>query len=269
MFSLLSSFLSLLKDGTFVRFKDRETAAVTLALVLKSQVNKKENCKDEILVLGIPRGGIVMANIVANTLDCNFDFIAPGRLVAPNDQELTIGATMNDHKTIYLISSIIAELDINEDYITQEKDKRIKEINEKTKRYLISNHEKILTDGPIIDSTKTPPDQDSFHLLKYAGNYNTIILVDDGVFSGASVIVAARWILANLRPTRLIIGATVIPDEIIPLIKKETSKNVNVVSLISPSVQRFKTVGVSYQNYMPVQEKTLLEILHKNRNKSV
>ncbi|MBA2268812.1 MAG: hypothetical protein H0W19_10845, partial [Nitrosopumilus sp.] len=58
-------------------------------------------------------------------------------------------------------------------------------------------------------------------------------------------------------------GATVIPNEIIPLIKKDTARNVDVVSLISPSIDRFKTVGVSYQNYMPVQDETLIEILRR------
>ncbi len=268
MFHLLFGFLSRLKDGTFVKFKDRETAAVTLAIVVRRQVKNNESGKKDILVLGIPRGGIIVASVVADKLDCNFDFIAPGRLVAPNDPELTIGATMNDHKTSYLISSIIKELDIDVDYIIQEKDKRIKEINEKTKKYLMSNYDGISSDSPVKDSAESPSEQDSFHLLKYADKYNTVILVDDGVFSGASVIVAARWIIANLRPAKLLIGATVIPNEIIALIKKETAKNVDIVCLISPSVQSFKTVAVSYQNYMPVQEKILIEILNKNRDKT-
>jgi len=253
--------MSSLKDGTFVRFKNRETAAVTLASVIRRRVKNIEDRKRDILVLGIPRGGIIMASIVANKLDCNFDFIAPGRLVAPNDYELTIGATMKDPKTTYLISSVIEKLDIDEDYIIQEKDKRIKEINEKTKRYLVTHYEKIIPDDSQIESIQASQEENDNHLLKYVGKYNIVILVDDGVFSGASVIVAARWIITNLKPKKLIVGATVIPNEIISLIKKDTAKNVDVVSLISPSMDRFKTVGVSYQNYLPVRDETLIEIL--------
>jgi len=263
MLSILSGFISLLKDGAFVRFKDRETAAITLASVIWEHVKNIEDRKKDILVLGIPRGGIIMANVVANKLNCTFDFIAPGRLVAPNDHELTIGATMNDPKTTYLISSVIEKLNIDEDYIIQEKHKRIKEINEKTKRYLATYYEKLIAGDFQLGSAQATREENGNHLLKYGGKYNIVILVDDGVFSGASVIVAARWIITNLKPTKLIVGATVIPNEIIPLIKKDTARNVDVVSLISPSIDRFKTVGVSYQNYMPVQDETLIEILRR------
>jgi len=124
MVSRILDLLSKLKDGTFIRFRDRETAAYTLASVIMSSVKNTTDRNSEVLTLGIPRGGIIIAYHVAKKLECNFDFIMPGRLVAPNNPELTIGAIMDDCKTSYLISSIIEELQIDEEYIMEEKKNR-------------------------------------------------------------------------------------------------------------------------------------------------
>jgi len=59
-----------------LRFKDRSAAANILADVIKSSLEKEP--KEHILVLGIPRGGVVTADIFASKLSIpNFDIVIP------------------------------------------------------------------------------------------------------------------------------------------------------------------------------------------------
>jgi predicted phosphoribosyltransferase len=58
-----------------MRFKDRTNAGNILAAALKDKIKKDEMPYS--IVLGIPRGGVVVADIVANKLSCHFDIIIP------------------------------------------------------------------------------------------------------------------------------------------------------------------------------------------------
>ena len=80
-----------------LRFKDRH-AAIILADFMKSSLRKKP--KEQILVLGIPRGGVVTAHIFASKLSIpNFDIVIPRKLTDPYNNELAIGAIMEDGYT--------------------------------------------------------------------------------------------------------------------------------------------------------------------------
>jgi putative phosphoribosyl transferase len=91
-----------LKNKFQLRYKNREFAANILTGSLedsfrKLKVDKK---KDSFIVLGIPRGGIVVADIVfsklkSSSFDCEFDIIIPRKLGAPGNQEIVIGAIMD------------------------------------------------------------------------------------------------------------------------------------------------------------------------------
>ena len=256
----LLSIISQWKDAKLIRFKDRESAAITLVSVLRDHVKKFAKSDTKILVLGIPRGGVIIASKVADKLDCKFDFIVPGRLVAPNNKELTIGAIMDEQECIYLIPSVIEELKIDDQYIDQEVDKKINEIREKTTKYLLARKQSLHATslGTCLQDELANEDN---HLVKYSGKFDIIVLLDDGVYSGASVIVAVRWILKNLSARRLIVGSTVIPNEVIHRIKKETANNVDVISLISPPIEKFRTVGVFYHNFEPVSDDIVVDVL--------
>lgn len=61
----LQSIISQWKDGKLIRFKDRDGAAMTLVSVLRDHIKKFDKSDTKILVLGIPRGGIIIASKVA------------------------------------------------------------------------------------------------------------------------------------------------------------------------------------------------------------
>lgn len=262
MFSKISGFLSSLTDGTFVRFKDRQKAAETLYTIIKDQL--KDIQKEEILVLGIPRGGIIMASTIAKKIACSFDSIVPSRIVAPHNQELTIGAVMNDNKTAYINANIVERLKIDKDYLNQEMVKKTNVINEKIKKYL-GGYDRMGSSAKenTIGLEEQNQIKNSQYLFKHKEKYKIIILIDEGVYSGATMIVAAKWILENLLPSKVIVCATVIPKEIVSLIKNETGRNVIVESILTPPVNKFKTVGRSYQDFMPVDDEKVIEVLRQ------
>lgn len=270
MFSKITGFVSSLTDGTFVRFKNREKAAVTLYSIIKEHL--KNTNKKKVLVLGIPRGGIIMVHTIAHRVGCKFDFIIPSRLVAPHNQELTIGAIMNDHKTAHLNSILIETLKIEKDYLNQERENKIVEINERIKKYLELEDQEIAINDTANDTANGVSDLiiNNQYLFKYKDNCQMIILVDEGIYSGASMIVAVRWIIENLRPSKIIVGATVTPKEIISLIKNETNKDVVIVeAIMTPPISKFKTVGRSYQDFMPVDDQKVIEILRSRKQVDV
>ena len=106
-----------------LRFKDRTNAGNILADALKDKIKKDE--RPYSIVLGIPRGGVVVADIVANKLSCHFDIVIPRKLGAPHNEEVAIGAVMEDGTT-YLNEEIVRILEVSKEYIEKEKAKQYK-----------------------------------------------------------------------------------------------------------------------------------------------
>src|SRR4029078_6798199 len=137
-----------LKNKFQLRYKNRELAANILTGALKDSFRKLKVDKkqDSILVLGIPRGGVVVADIVfsklkSSSFNCEFDIIIPRKLGAPGNQEIAIGAIMNggeggeDEITTCLYEDLIKELVISQEYIENEKLKQIEEIKRRKLLY--------------------------------------------------------------------------------------------------------------------------------------
>ena len=95
-----------------LRFKNREWAANLLAESLKDVIKNEEITSKEVVVLGIPRGGVVTADVISKKLKTSFDILIPMKLGAPHNQELGIGAVMDDGTT-YLNENIIMTLKIS------------------------------------------------------------------------------------------------------------------------------------------------------------
>src|SRR5438067_12385014 len=114
-------FDSLKKRFQF-KFKDRTFAANILAAALEDFLRSKKEAKhDNLTVLGIPRGGVIVADIVATKLKASdFDIVIPRKLRIPNNEEAAFGAIMGDG-IVYVDNRIIKDLDISEEYIEQEK----------------------------------------------------------------------------------------------------------------------------------------------------
>jgi predicted phosphoribosyltransferase len=246
IFSKVFNFLSLIKDGSFVRFNDRETAADSLTKLLKNHV--RDFSSKDILVLGIPRGGVVMADIIARKLNANFDIIVTRKLRAPQNKELALGAILYDKKNksimTYLEHEIIRSLNIPSEYLEEERTLQMQEISRRISLYTSDSKNNIDANDVSLDIEN-----------------KVVILVDDGAYTGSTVIVTARW-LKGKKPKKLIIALTVAPKETIKILEDEV--DVIEVMITSP-IRNFKTVSRFYHNFLPVSDEKIIEIMKRGR----
>jgi putative phosphoribosyl transferase len=108
--------LDSLKNKFQLRFKNRIFAAKILAGALEDSLKKMKINKatGSLLLLSIPHGGVIIADVVASKLpfNCEFDIVIPRKLTAPHNQEMAIGAIMEDG-TLFLNDELINELEID------------------------------------------------------------------------------------------------------------------------------------------------------------
>ena len=227
-----------------LKLKDRANAANILGEALKDVIKNKEERKASI-VLGIPRGGVIVGDIIARKLSCEFDIIIPRKLRAPHSEELAIGAVMEDGTT-YLNDMLVRELEVSQEYIEKEKAYQTEEIKRRTLLY------------------RNSEEKEKYELIN---NNKYVILADDGAATGATVIAAARWIKKKTtttnNPKRLIIAIPVAPKETLNLLKNE-SDHVEIIT--SPSTSNFKSVGQYYQAFDPVTDQQVIDVMKRNRS---
>jgi putative phosphoribosyl transferase len=234
-----------IKNRFQLRFKNREFAARILAGALEDSFKKikVEKKKDELLILGIPRGGVVVADIVYSKLKSSsyshleFDIIITRKLGAPGNQEIAIGAIMDDG-TSYLNDALIKELEISQEYIENEKAKQLEEI--KRRKTLYRN-------------SKSDYDIDN----------KIVILVDDGAATGATLITAARWLRNHRNPKKLMIAIPISSKNTIEILKKECS--IVVTGTTASSTSAFKSVAQFYQEFKQVDDEKVIEICKRNK----
>jgi putative phosphoribosyl transferase len=226
-----------------LKIKDRESAGNILGNALKGIV-KKEDINSTI-VLGIPRGGLVIAEIIARKLNCEFDLLMVKRLRAPHNDELAIGAVTEDGTT-YLNELIINKLEISQDYIENERSYQLNEIKRLTKLF---NHGNKKSSKNVNDSI--------------IGLKNkTIIVVDDGSATGSTLIAAVRNIRKNMRPKRLIIALPVSPQGTINKLKSEDINHIEVIT--SPQNRNFVSIEQYYRNFDQITDRQVFDIMERN-----
>jgi predicted phosphoribosyltransferase len=224
-----------------LKFKDRESAGNILSESLKTIIKNDE--RKNTLVLGIPRGGVITADIIARKLRCKFDIIIPRKIRAPSNEEIAIGAIMGDGTT-YLNEMIVKDLEISTKYIQDEKLRQLEEIKRRASLYCFGNREYTKLNN-INFSNKT------------------IILVDDGAATGATIIVAARWIRVTKNPRRLIVAIPIAPKNTVNLMKHE---NIDCIEVITSPNFNFKSVEQYYKSFNQVTDEQVIDILAKYKN---
>ena len=130
-----------------VLFQDREQAgyelAKELALILKKNQIDLSNAENELIVVAIPRGGIILGNIIANHFQCNLDVIVSRKIRAEFNEEFAMGAMMPDG-SYFLNDGITRLFNISQAYLKKEIDFQKKEIRRRLIEFRgdISYHDK-------------------------------------------------------------------------------------------------------------------------------
>jgi predicted phosphoribosyltransferase len=218
------------ENNSVKKFKDREHAAELLISKLNNEI-KDEIAKD-VVVFGIPRGGVILAYTIYKNRSANyFDVVIPRKLGAPNNKELGIGAII-DKDTVYLNEYVVKALRVSQDYIETEKESQIQEISRRSLLYR--------------------PKQNEYNIKN-----KTIILVDDGAATGATLVVSARWI-RKMNPKRIIIAIPVAPNETVELLKNEVDQ---VVTILIPPPSNFTSVAQFYDNFEEITDDKVVKIM--------
>jgi putative phosphoribosyl transferase len=223
--AMTSGIFSLFKEKPHIqiRFKDRPAAGEVLVSLLK-KYNKNSS---EVIVIGIPRGGVIVADVVARRLGSYFDIVIPRKLRAPTNSENAIGAIMQDG-SVYLDNNSMEAL--SHEYIEAEKMEQKKEIDRRMALYR--------------------PEPKEYNIQD-----KTTIIVDDGAATGATIIVAARW-LRKQNPRKLIIAAPVASPKAMQMFRREFD---HVEIILSPS--NFTAVEHSYRDFRPVSDEKVIELV--------
>lgn len=223
-----------------LKFRDRADAGEALAERLvrilaggrgggEGEEEQRQRKGGAITVIGIPRGGVILAEIVARRLPgASFDIVFPRKMGAPGNEELAIGAVMQDG-TEYINKYLVTALRVPPAYIEEEKTRQVEEIKRRMAAYRKS-------DGYDIRG-------------------RTVVLVDDGVATGATVIAAARW-LRKQQPAALVIAVPVAPAQTVETLKYEADM---VVALATP--RDFGAVGEFYEDFAPVTDEQVAQVM--------
>lgn len=205
-------------------FKDRSDAGKQLAAALLEYANQKNA-----IVIGLPRGGVVVAAEVAAKLNLPLDVICPRKVGAPFNPELALGA-VTETGAGFFNEDLIKELQIPQNYLKVE----------------IEKQKNIAEQRLLMYRKELPP-------LNLNGKI--VLLVDDGLATGATMKAAIQFVkMQNAK--KIIVAVPVSPQERLQEMKKLVDE---VVFLSAPYL--FQAVGQFYEDFNQTSDEEVVDLL--------
>lgn len=192
-------------------YKDRAEAGKVLLGHLKKYK------KDDVIVIAIPRGGVVVASEIARGLKAPLSLIVTRKISAPFNSEFAIGGLI-DRDNYILDEKMVAHFSVPMDYIRREIETKAKEAEEYRDKYL----------GDKIWPGLTQ---------------KVVILVDDGLATGYTAL-AAAMALSKEQPKKLTLAVPVAPKETLVLFSGWVDE---IVCPLTPDP--FYGVGQFYEDF--------------------
>jgi putative phosphoribosyl transferase len=205
-------------------FRDRREAGQVLADELASYRDK-----DNLLVLGLARGGVPVGWEVASFLRAPLDVFLVRKLGVPQWQELAMGALATGGGMV-VNDSLVRNLGISDEQLQTVIDRETEELHRRESAYR---------------GERAPVD--------IAGN--TVILVDDGIATGASMLAAVRAVRAA-KPAKVVVAVPVGPASACMQLAEEAD---DVVCATMPP--GFEAVGQVFEDFHQVTDDEVRELL--------
>jgi predicted phosphoribosyltransferase len=206
-----------------VLFKDRVEAGRRLAAALSEFKGK------DTIVLGIPRGGVVVASEVAKGLGAPLDIVVTRKIEAPGEPEYALGAVTQEGDVI-MDRQAAESLGASKDYL----DNQIRQKREEVK-----------------DRLRTLRGDVPYARLED----KVVIIVDDGIATGSSV-GAAVMSVKKRGPKKVIVATPVAPASTVEMLSEDGTK---VVALETPA--DFLAIGEFYSDFDQVEDGEVRRIL--------
>jgi putative phosphoribosyl transferase len=206
-----------------VLFRNREEAGRKLAGALMEFKGK------DVVVLGIPRGGVVVANEVAKALGAPLDIVVTRKIEAPGEPEYALGAVTQEGDVI-MDRQAAESLGATPDYLDDQVRKKKEEVKERMER-LRGDKKYPRLDGKVV------------------------IIVDDGIATGSSVS-AAVMSVKKRKPKEVVVAVPVAPADAVEMLAAEGAR---VVCLETPGP--FLAIGEFYGDFDQVEDSEVKRIL--------
>lgn len=207
------------------RYRDRADAGRALGERLRHLAD------EDAVVLGAPRGGVIVAEEVARALGAPLDVVLVRKLPLPFARETAFGVIGEDSHAI-VDGELVAELRLDPAAVERTKEEVLEVIREKTKTY----------------RAVRPPEPIEGRVA---------VLVDDGLATGYTMLGAARWARAR-RPSRLVLAAPVSSDSAEALLRPHVDEF--VCPIVDPG---FVGVSAYYERFDPVDDEAVVESLRR------
>ena len=212
------------------RFRDRIEAGEILAGLLTHLAGR-----DDLVVLALPRGGVPVGYEIARHLGAPLEVMVVRKLGVPGHEELAMGAIASGGFRV-MNEDVLAGTAISEG-----------ELN------------------AVIESEQRELDRRE-HLCRQgeaplALEGRMVILVDDGVATGATMRAAAQAVRAR-KPSRLIIATPVIPPS---AVREFESEGMEVVAALTPA--GLSSIGEWYRDFSQTSDGEVRSLLALTRRK--
>lgn len=210
-------------------FDDRHDAAVRLAQAVMHLREERP------VVLALPRGGLPIGVEVARALDAPLDLLLVRKIGAPRQRELAIGAVVDgEQMDVVLNEEIVEQLGVSMDYVRERAAEEVEEI-ERRRRLYLRGRERVSVQG------------------------RTVIVVDDGIATGATVRAALRG-LRRRKPAHLVLAVPVAPPDTIELLSADVDE---IICLEQP--EPFGWIGRFYGDFRQVTDDEVRDCLDRAR----